>query len=131
MALNRKQTRFVEVYLTGSPASDAAIQAGYSTASAKQVAWKLLQDPQVATAIEDGQRELAQATAVTAEWITQQLRDIAVAGIKGDSVKALELLGKNLGLFKERIEHSGPGGKAIPTSLQISFVRPGDVSKPD
>lgn len=33
-----------------------------------------------------------------------------------DKRGSLELLGKNLGLFKERVEHSGPDGKAIEIS---------------
>ena len=31
-----------------------------------------------------------------------------------DKLSALEKLGKHLGMFKEKVEHSGPGGKDLP-----------------
>lgn len=36
-----------------------------------------------------------------------------------DSQKALELIGKHLGLFRERIEHSGPNGAPLPVPVVI------------
>lgn len=44
-----------------------------------------------------------------------------------DKPRALEMIARHLGMFKDRVEHSGPGGGAIPTSLTVAFVRP----KPD
>lgn len=34
-----------------------------------------------------------------------------------DSLAALQLIGKHLGLFKEQVEHSGPGGSHIPIAI--------------
>lgn len=41
--------------------------------------------------------------------------------------KALELLGKHLGLFKDKVEHSGPGGGPIEvTKIERVIVRAKD-----
>lgn len=38
--------------------------------------------------------------------------------------KAVELLGRHLGMWKDKVEHSGPGGGAVPTSLTVTFLKP-------
>lgn len=40
--------------------------------------------------------------------------------------KAIELLGRHLGMWKEKLEVTGKDGAAIPTSLTISFLKPTD-----
>jgi len=37
-----------------------------------------------------------------------------------DKIRALELLGKHLGMFRDRIEHSGPGGGPIQTEASMT-----------
>lgn len=39
-----------------------------------------------------------------------------------DKVKALELLGKHLGMFVDRHEHSGPGGKPIENNVNVNPI---------
>ncbi|SAI62909.1 Terminase small subunit [Bordetella trematum] len=47
-----------------------------------------------------------------------------------DKTKNLELLGRHLGMFKDRVEHSGPGGGPIPTMpTVIELVSPNVESK--
>lgn len=41
-----------------------------------------------------------------------------------DKLGALEKIGKHLGFLKEKVEHSGPGGQAIP--VQFLMPRPGE-----
>ncbi|WBX91578.1 terminase small subunit [Achromobacter mucicolens] len=44
-----------------------------------------------------------------------------------DKTKNLEMLGRHLGMFKDRVEHSGPNGGPIPTMpTTIQLVAPGD-----
>ena len=40
--------------------------------------------------------------------------------------KAIELLGRHLGMWKDKVELTGKDGGAIPTSLTISFLKPTD-----
>ncbi len=39
-----------------------------------------------------------------------------------DPLKASELLARDLGMLKEKVEHSGPEGGPIPTKLEIEFI---------
>ena len=39
-----------------------------------------------------------------------------------DPLKASELLARDLGMLKEKVEHSGPDGGPIPTKLEIEFI---------
>jgi phage terminase small subunit len=129
--MSPKQRAFVSEYVIDSNGSAAAIRAGYSVATAKQQASQMLALPEVAAAIAAEKAALAEKNAVTADWIIGELRAVAVSKAKGDAVRALELLGKHLGLFKERIEHSGPNGGAIPGQFEIRFVRPARDDEPD
>jgi phage terminase small subunit len=43
-----------------------------------------------------------------------------------DKPRALELLGKHLGIFTEKIQHSGPDGKPIPLAMVVEFVKAPD-----
>ena len=45
-----------------------------------------------------------------------------------NKIKALELLGKNLELFTERVDHT-TNGKDIPTTYNITFVDPDEEDK--
>ena len=38
--------------------------------------------------------------------------------------KAIELLGRHLGMWKDKAEISGPNGGPIPTSLTVTFLKP-------
>ena len=41
-----------------------------------------------------------------------------------DKVRALELLGKHLGMYTDKKELSGPGGGAVPVKLVVEYVKP-------
>lgn len=122
--MSPQEQRFVTEYLVDLNASQAAIRAGYSPRTAASQGQRLTRKPAVAEAIARAQDEAADRNRLTADWVIERLRATAEAGVRGDSVRALELLGKTLGLFRDRHEHSGPDGAAIPTSLEVRFVRP-------
>lgn len=79
MPLSDKQKRFVIEYPIDSNGTQAAIRAGYSPATAGQQAFQLLQNPAVYAAIEERQREIAAAAALTPEWVLSEWRKIAFA----------------------------------------------------
>jgi phage terminase small subunit len=70
------QRRFVIEYPIDFNGTQAAIRAGYSPRSAQQHASELMLNPVIVAAIEARQRELAQAAALTVEWVLNEWRDI-------------------------------------------------------
>ncbi len=157
MALTDKQRRFVDEYLVDLNATQAAIRAGYSQKTARQIGDENLSKPDIAEAVQEAQVTRAKRTEVTQDEVINDLRELrdicmgrkpirvteviknAQAGT-AESVevdvnafeptaanKALELLGKHIGMFKEKLEHSGPDGGPIPTMpTTIQLVAPGD-----
>lgn len=149
--LNQRQKLFVREYLADSNGSRAAIAAGYSPNSARDIASELLRKPHVAEAIAKEQARLVTAADIRAEDVILGLKRIAFADIGDlvdkhgdplplnklppdlaktiasfeveslggnritqkvklpDRLKALELLGKRLGLFVDKVQHeAGP-----------------------
>lgn len=174
--LTRKQQRFVDEYLVDLNGAQAAIRAGYSADSAKEIAYENLTKPHIAAAIDAA---LATTPGVTRTRIVDELARVAFANMldyvtpqadgtayvdlskltreqaaaigeiiteeytegRGESARAvqrvkfkladklsaLEKLGKTLGMFKDRYEHSGPNGKPIqyaPPAIKIVIVDP-------
>jgi len=65
--LTPKQARFVQEYLIDLNATQAAIRAGYSERTAKQIATENLSKPIISKAIEAKQFELSEQTGYTLE----------------------------------------------------------------
>lgn len=134
--LTPKQQRFVEEYLVDLNGTQAAIRAGYSSRGADVAAIRLLADARIAALVAKVRAETSARTAITVDYVLNGLREIAerclqkeqVLDRKGDPVlvetpggdlaaaftfqasagaRAFELLGKHLGMFVERVEHSG------------------------
>ncbi len=131
MGLSALKQRFVHEYLVDGNASQAAVRAGYSAKTAGSQGARLLKQADVAAALAVEQAVLAERNKLSANWVIERLRAVADAGLRGDSVRALEILCKVLGITRERHEVSGPDGAAIPTSLSIRFVRPPDGGAAD
>ena len=112
-----RQERFVREYLVDLCAARAARRAGYSVKNARSIGCRLLKR-------EDVQREVAKAmdvekqdAALRREQVIEELKAVAFAKASDSSgaelkvaqkLKALELLGKHLGLFE------GIGARALP-----------------
>lgn len=158
MALTKKQKAFVQEYLIDLNATQAAIRAGYSTASARQIADENMSKPDIKNAIEKALAERSKRTGVNADRIVQELAKLAFinptdvmnmdeATVRGDAnrddtaaissvkvktiptedgniterevktydkIKALELLGKHIGMFTDKFRIEG----AIPVVIQ-------------
>ena len=104
--MTKKQKRFVEEYLIDLNATQAAIRAGYSPDSAKEIGSENLTKPDILQAIR--KRESAQIRPLIAtredrqRFWTEIMRD-GEAAMK-DRLRASELLGKAAGDFLERME---------------------------
>ena len=129
--LTPKQQRFVEEYLIDLNATQAAIRAGYSEKTAKSVGHENLTKPDIAKAIQEAQNKRVERTEITQDYVltniqkviercmqVQQVDNCLTQTEDGElaqafmfkeqgALKGLELLGKHLGMFKDKVEHSG------------------------
>lgn len=150
--LTDKQTAFVREYLVDLNATQAAIRAGYSERTASRIGPQLLGKTGVREAIEKAQAKRARRVEVTQDYVLSNLVEVVertmqrapVLDRKGEQVtdeegravwtfdakganRALELLGKHLGIFtdKVRAEVSGPDGGPVASEIVVRFVEPG------
>ena len=109
--LTPKQQRFVEEYLIDLNATQAAIRAGYSEKTAQEIGSENLSKPMVAKAIAEAQEKLSNKAQVTVEMVVQGLlneaKDLSEGSTQSARVAAWAHLGKHLGMFKDKVEHSG------------------------
>ena len=143
-----KQKRFCAEYLVDLNATQAAIRAGYSPASAGSIGYELLKKPDIRARIDKGIAEQERRTGINADRVLRELGRIAfvsapdlvnmddatlkegasaddlaaIASVKvktipgpmgdgfereirlADKLKALELIGKHLGMFTDKVE---------------------------
>ncbi len=142
--LTLKQQRFVEEYLIDLNATQAAIRAGYSVKTAKEIGCENLSKPNISSEIAKAMAERSKRTGVTADRVIEELAKIGFINISDvvnlrtgkikteaqkedlaciqsikiketefgedrevkfyDKKSALELLGKHLGLFTDKID---------------------------
>lgn len=108
------QLRFIEEYMVDSIGTKAVVRAGYVTKNPNRVAAQLMQHPLVIEEIKKRQSERRDKLELTADYVITRLVNLAENAVRdGDQIRALELLGKTMALFKERQEISGPDGDAI------------------
>lgn len=147
--LTPKQQRFADEYLIDLNAAQAAIRAGYSTNSAKEIGFENLTKPHIREYVDTKLAERSRRTHITQDRVLQELARIAfvdvtdlvdpqtgeisdfaskddraaVQGIKvkrsssdtgysverevkiADKARALDMLGKHLGMFTEKHQH--------------------------
>lgn len=79
MRITDKVRRLVDEYLVDLNATKAAIRAGYSERTAKQIASEVLNKPEVQTLLQERQAALAERTEITQDAVLQRLWAIATA----------------------------------------------------
>ena len=77
-----KQSRFVAEYLIDLNATQAAIRAGYSHRTARQIGEENLTKPDVKAAVEAAMAERASRTEITADRVLKELAKVAFFNIK-------------------------------------------------
>ena len=149
--LTDKQKEFVRQYLVDLNATQAAIRAGYSMKTAYRQGADHLQKTSIREAIEKAQAKRARRVEVTQDYVLSNLVEVVertmqrapVTDRKGEQVtdeegravwtfdaknanRALELLGKQLGIFTDKIraEVSGPDGGPMASEIVVRFVEP-------
>jgi len=109
--LTGKQAAFIREYVTnGNNGTKAAIAAGYSVKSARQMAAENMSKPYIVQEKDRLMSKLADECGCTKELVFNKLKEIASTldyETKGAVVlKALELIGKHHGLFTDKAEIS-------------------------
>jgi phage terminase small subunit len=121
--LTPKQNRFVLQYIIDLNGTQAAIRAGYSEKTAEYQASRLLSKVKVQEAVQEALKLREERTAITADYVLTGLKkvhercaqEVPVLDREGNPTgeyrfdasganKALELLGKHLKLFTDKIE---------------------------
>lgn len=149
--MTKKQKLFIGEYLIDLNATQAAIRAGYSPATAYSIGSELLNKPEIRACVDQALAERSKRTGVNADRVVRELARIAfvnapdlinvkdatllddaspddtavIASVKvkiipgedgdgvereiklADKIKALELLGKHMGMFTDRLQVSG------------------------
>lgn len=132
--MNAKQRRFCDEYLIDCNATQAAIRAGYSKKTAKQIGQENLTKPDLKSYIDeqleilhnqktaDAQEVLEYLTSIMRGEHTEQTLKLVGEGVQTiteidvaakERLKAAELIGKRYGIWKDNVDVKG----AIPTVL--------------
>jgi phage terminase small subunit len=121
--LNARQKKFVAHIVEGLSQTEAAVRAGYSKKTAASQASDLLKNPKVAAYRRALTCAVLEQLCLTPEAIALKLYGIYERCMSDSdfnpkgAIRVLELLGKNAGMFAERVEHSG--GVRIGTSGSV------------
>lgn len=123
--LTDKQARFVDEYLIDLNATQAAIRAGYSEKTAQEQSSRLLSNVKVKEAVEKAQEKVSKRALVTQEDVVKGLLTEAEWQGEGSShsarVSAWEKLGKHLGMFKDKVEHTGKDGADLFPNITVKY----------
>jgi phage terminase small subunit len=126
--LTDKQARFVSEYLKDMNATQAYKRAGYQVKSdevAGASARRMLRNVTVRTAIKEEQKIIREKNRISTGWVLDRLKDNVERCMQLEPVrdkegnvtgvykwepqganKGLELIGKHIGMFIERVEHT-------------------------
>ena len=150
--LTPKQQCFIEEYLIDLNATQAAIRAGYSKNSARQIGDENLSKPVIAAAVAEAKRERTKRTRVDADWVLRQAVELhrrcmqeikparnpktgkQVYDDEGNALftfnaaaanRALEIIGKHVEVaaFRERLEISSGSGLSLEERIQAGRNR--------
>ena len=145
-ALKGKQARFVDEYLIDLNATQAAIRAEYSEKTARQQGQRLLTIADIAVAVAQAQTQRAKRTEITQDYVLtnivetlercRQVRPVLAAdgnpvmvetadgtftpAFKFDAanaLKAVELLGKHLSMFTDKVDLTSSDGTMSPAQM--------------
>lgn len=111
--MNPKHKLFVAALLSDPRMEQqkAAVKAGYSAKTAAQAASRMMKHPDVAVALSKAVEARAERCEVTQDLVVQELSKMAFAKLHNPEdwspkIRALELLGKHMGMFVDRAEIS-------------------------
>lgn len=108
----------MQEYLIDLNATQAAIRAGYSAKTARQIGYQLLTKLHIQNAIAEAQAKAAEKLEITRERVLQEIADIAFTPShtpdnetflsNKDKLNALDKLSRHLGLFEKDNDQRAP-----------------------
>jgi phage terminase small subunit len=143
MLENTRHERFAQEVAAGKSASEAYQNAGYDAKgnSAEAAASRLLRNVKVADRVSELQERVAEGIVLTRQWVVERLienankamQSVAVLDSDGQPVgeyrydggvanRALELLGKELGMFVDRSENTNVNTSYVVSSDPVDNV---------
>jgi phage terminase small subunit len=133
--LTPKQAAFVREYLVDGNGTQAAIRAGYSAKTAGAIAVENLTKPLIAEKVRSAMQVSAAKTETEAEWVRRRLKeeadDFSEFASHSARIKAIELIGKINGVFKEDNEQKATPLIALAATIQGHVAGPGQFSIED
>lgn len=114
--LSPKMSIFVDEYMVDFNATKAVTRAGYKTKYPEKMATELMRHPLVRKEVDERLAQKRERTEFNADYVITKLINIVENTEQGNpnaALRGLELLGKHLGLYKDKQEISGPDGGAI------------------
>lgn len=124
MSLTAKQSRFIEEYLIDLNATQAAIRAGYSKNTATTQGYENLTKPHIRERVEAGLKQRALELNLNAKWVVKELLGIYERSMDANkmhsALRALELIGKHLGMF----QGAPPASESTVLPSLIQIIKP-------
>ena len=126
--LTPKQTAFVQEYLLDLNATQAAIRAGYSTRTAYSQGQRLLKNVEIQAAVTAAQEARSERVKLDQDDVLTGLHKEATFTGEGSShsarVAAWAHIGKHLGMFTDKVEHSGEQHLTVKVEYEDPQGRP-------
>ena len=129
MALTIKQELFVAAYCSnGYNGTRAAIVAGYSESSAKEIASQNLTKPEIAEAIDAHKLMVNKRCGITLQSLIDELEEARVAALTAETVQssaavaATQAKAKLTGMDKLVIDNISSDGSMTPKSVNVTIT---------
>ncbi len=120
--ITSKMARFCEEYMVDLNGTAAVLRAGYTTNNPTKRAVELMAHPHVKKYLGELKEKRMEKTELTADYVLLKLQQIVEDTETNNpqaALRGLELLGKHLGLYKDRQEISGPDGASIQMEQKV------------
>ena len=138
---NQKREAFARNVAKGMPTNQAYVAAGYCEGAADAASYVMIKHPDVAARIDELKVAAAKAALITPARVLEETAkiDFATVGpgaddgnlsrLSREQIGALNIkkgalgdLGKYLGMSKEKVEHSGPGGGPLQVDVLLNVL---------
>ncbi len=109
--VSNKEEKFCREYVIDYNGTQAAIRAGYKQSDAANRATRLLKKAEVSARVRELQQEMAERLALSQDYVVIQLvktyNESKDCGDAKNALKALELMGRHLGMFDKKAKDAG------------------------
>ena len=124
--LTPKQEMFIKEYLVDLNATQAAIRAGYSKKTARFIGEENLTKPNIQKSISEAMQVRSDEVKITSNDVLKYLLEIYHEAREKEDLKSatrsLELVGKHLGMFKDKMELTGTIGLPLQVAVDLRVM---------